>query len=111
MSFEKLTSQVNKDYLRVTSRSARSIEDIEVIKDPRLNLDTPNAAKARRMMKSRTRTGKSEINSVYRMDNAVSKPRKRKMKLRNSVSKSTVTTKDTGFIGRKDMKRRRYKGG
>ncbi|XP_077264067.1 uncharacterized protein LOC143898447 isoform X2 [Temnothorax americanus] len=114
MSFEKLTSQADENYLRVTPCSARRmVEDIEDIEDLGLNLvnlDMPNTAKARRVVKSRSRTGRSEINSVYRMDNSVSKPRKRKAKLRSSVSKSTVTTKDTGFIGRKEAKRRRHRG-
>ncbi|XP_071653282.1 uncharacterized protein [Temnothorax longispinosus] len=115
MSFEKLTSQVDEDYLRVTPCSAkRSVKDIEGIEDSGglnlVNLNMSNTAKTRRVVKSRSRTGRSEINSVYRMDNSVSKPRKRKAKLRSSVSKSTVTTKDTGFIGRKEAKRRRHRG-
>lgn len=112
MSFEKPTSQADDDYFRVTSCSAkRGGKDVEGDENPGLNVDTPNVAKARRMVKSRPRTGKSEMNSVCRADNAVSKSRKRKAKLRSSVSKSTVTTKDTGFIGRKETKRRRHRGG
>ncbi|XP_011872993.1 PREDICTED: uncharacterized protein LOC105564867 [Vollenhovia emeryi] len=113
MSSEKLTTQADEVYPRVKPHCARrSDEDIDGIVDPGFNLfgDTPNVAKARRVMKSSSRTGRSEINSVYRTDNAVSKTRKRKAKLRSSVSKSTVTTKDTGFVGRKEAKRRRHKG-
>jgi len=112
MSIERLTSQVDENYLRVTPCSARKdIEDVEDNEDSELNLDTLNIVKGRQMVKSRSRTERSEINSVCRADNAVSKTRKRKAKLRSSVSKSTVTTKDTGFIGKKDAKRRRHRGG
>lgn len=111
MSFEKMTSQIDEDYLRVMPCSARrGVERVEGVEDPGLNLDTPNIARIRRAEKNKSRTGRSEINSVYRADNAVSKARKRKAKLRSSVSKSTITTKDTGFIGRKEVKRRRHKG-
>ncbi|XP_011690061.1 PREDICTED: uncharacterized protein LOC105451365 isoform X3 [Wasmannia auropunctata] len=112
MSLEGLTSRADKDYLRATSCSAtRGAEDVGGIEDPGLNLDAPNVVKARRAVKrDRSRTGRSDMNSVCRADNAVSKMRKRKAKIRSSVSKSTVTTKDTGFIGRKEVKRRRHKG-
>lgn len=111
MSFEKLTPQADEDYFCVTPCSARrDVEDVEDVEDPGLSLNTPNVAKVRRVRKNRSKTGRSEINSVCRTDNAVSKGRKRKAKLRNSMSKSTVTTKDTGFIGREEVKRRRHRG-
>jgi len=112
MSIERLTSQADEDYFRGTPCSARKdIENIEDNEDPELNLDTLNIVKGRRMVKTRSRTERSEINSVCRADNVMSKTRKRKAKLRSSVSKSTITTKDTGFIGKKDAKRRRHRGG
>ncbi|XP_039311627.1 uncharacterized protein LOC105202730 isoform X3 [Solenopsis invicta] len=80
------------------------------VEDSGLNLDAPSVVKVRRMKKSRSRTGRSEINSVYRKSNAISKGRKRKAKLQSSISKSTVTTKDTGFISREEVKKRRRKG-
>lgn len=102
--------QADEDYLRVRPCSARrDVEDIEDAEDPELILDAPNATK-RQTMKSRLRAERGEINSVRKTDNAVFKARKRK-KLRSSVSKSTVTTKDTGFVGRKETKKRRHRGG
>ncbi|XP_036143117.1 uncharacterized protein LOC105838113 [Monomorium pharaonis] len=108
MSFEKLTSQA-KNYFRLTPRSTRSVKDVEDVKDPGLNLEISSVAKIKRVRKNKSRTGRSEISSVGRIDNAMSKGRKRK-KLRSSMSKSTVTTKGTGFIGRKETKKRRHRG-
>lgn len=109
MSFEQLAAQADEDYLCVAPCSASG--DVEEgVEDPELNVDTPNAAK-RRTVKSRLKTERSDVNSVIKTNNAVSKARKRKAKLRSSVSKSTVTTKDTGFVGRREAKRRRHRGG
>ncbi|KYQ57596.1 hypothetical protein ALC60_03558 [Trachymyrmex zeteki] len=112
MSLERMTLQADdKDYLHATPCSARpGIKDVEGVEDPGLNLNTLNIAKIRRLMKSRSKTGRSEMNSVCRADNAMPKVRKKKTKLRSSISKSTVTTRDTGFIGRKEAKKHRYKG-
>lgn len=97
---------MDEDYFRLMLSSAKR-HDVE---DSGLNLDAPSVVKVRRMKKSRSRTGRSEINSVYRKSNAISKGRKRKAKLQSSISKSTVTTKDTGFISREEVKKRRRKG-
>ncbi|XP_018361531.1 PREDICTED: uncharacterized protein LOC108760214 isoform X2 [Trachymyrmex cornetzi] len=112
MSLERMTLQAgDESYINATPCSARpGVKDVEGVEDPKLNLNTLNTTKARRLVKSRSKTGRNEMNSVCRADNAVSKVRKRKTKLRSSISKSTVTTRDTGFIGRKESKRRRYKG-
>ncbi|XP_029162109.1 uncharacterized protein LOC114933677 [Nylanderia fulva] len=54
---------------------------------------------------------RSESNSIYnKTSHTLSKVRKKKGRLRNSVSKSTVATKDTSLIGRKEAKKRRHKG-
>lgn len=108
MSFEQLAAQADEDYLCVAPCFASG--DVEKdVEDPELNMNTPNAAK-RRAVKSRPKTERSDINSVIKVNNVVSKARKRKAKLRSSVSKSTVTTKDTGFLGRREAKRRRHRG-
>jgi len=107
MSLEQMTLQTDDEsYIHGTPRP--SVKDVESVKDPKLNLNMLNTTKARRLVKSRSKTGRSEINSVCRTDNMMPKARKRKTKLRSSISKSTVTT--TGFIGRKEMKKRRHKG-
>ncbi|KYN05777.1 hypothetical protein ALC62_03256, partial [Cyphomyrmex costatus] len=112
MSLERMTLRADdEDYLRAIPYSVRpGVEKVEGAINPGLNSNTSNATKARRLIKSRSRTGRSEKNSVCRVDSALPKARKRKTKLRSSISKSTVTTRDTGFIGRKEAKRRRHKG-
>ncbi|XP_070528951.1 putative leucine-rich repeat-containing protein DDB_G0290503 [Cardiocondyla obscurior] len=86
----------------------RDSEDIEGAKVLELNLNMPDIARTRLAKKSKSRTGRNKINSVCRIDSTVS--RKRKMKSRSSISKSTVTTRDTNFIGRKDTKKHRRIG-
>lgn len=105
-SIKELTS--NENYLHtIQSNSAkRSIRDAE------LNLNIPDTAKVKRAEKSKraSRMERSESNSFYnKPSDALSKMRKRKGRLRSSISKSTVTTKDTNLIGRKEAKRRRHK--
>ncbi|EGI57954.1 hypothetical protein G5I_14142 [Acromyrmex echinatior] len=114
MSLERMTLQADDEsYIHATPCSARpSVKDIEDVEDSKLNLNSESlhTTKTRRLVKSRSKTGRSEINSVRKVNNAGPKVRKRKTKLRSSISKSTVTTRDTGFIGRKEAKRRRHKG-
>ncbi|EFN66955.1 hypothetical protein EAG_15312 [Camponotus floridanus] len=106
-SIKELTS--NENYLHaIPSNSAkRNITDAE------LNLNIPDTIKVRRTEKSKrvSRLERSESNSVYnKSGDALSKMRKKKGRLRNSISKSTVTTKDTSLIGRREAKRRRQRG-
>jgi len=106
-SIKELTS--NENYLHtIPSNSVkRNITDAE------LNLNIPDTAKVRRAEKNKrvSRIERSESNSVYnKPGDVLSKMRKRKGRLRNSISKSTVTTKDTSLIGRRETKRRRQRG-
>ncbi|KYM79889.1 hypothetical protein ALC53_09594 [Atta colombica] len=111
MSLERMQAD-DESYIHATPYSARlDIKDVEGVEDPKLNLNTLNIIKAKRLMKSKSKTGRSEMSaSVCKANNVVPKARKRKTKLRSSISKSTVTTRDTGFIGRKEAKKRRHKG-
>ncbi|KAL6260599.1 hypothetical protein P5V15_008120 [Pogonomyrmex californicus] len=113
ISIEELTLQADKDYLHVMPFSARKDIEDSVLNFPNLpNILktelTENSSKSNGE-RSKSKTRKSKMSSVYKMDSTMSKARKRKAKLRSSVSKSTITTKDTGFIGRKEAKRRRHK--
>lgn len=106
-SIEKLTSKADENYFRSMSDIARGdIRDLE------LNMNNSDTAKVRRMKENKraSRMERGEINSFCKVDNTVSKSRKRKGKLRSSASKSTVTTKDTYFVRRKEAKRRRHRG-
>ncbi|XP_012056612.1 PREDICTED: uncharacterized protein LOC105619703 [Atta cephalotes] len=111
MSLERMQAD-DESYIHATPYSAKlDIKDVEGVEDPKLNLNTLNIIKAKRLMKSKSKTGRSEMSaSVCKANNVVPKARKRKTKLRSSISKSTVTTRDTGFIGRKEAKKRRHKG-
>lgn len=109
-SVEKLTSKADEEsyFCIIPPNSAR-----RDIRDAELNLNIPDIAKVRRAEKSKraSRMERSESNSVYnKAGNTLSKVRKRKGRLRSSVSKSTVATKDTSLIGRKEAKRRRHRG-
>ncbi|CAL1677269.1 unnamed protein product [Lasius platythorax] len=109
-SVEELTSKADEEsyFCVIPPNSAR-----RDIRDAELNLNIPDTAKVRRAEKSKraSRMERSESNSVYnKAGNTLSKMRKRKGRLRSSVSKSTVATKDTSLIGRKEAKRRRHRG-
>lgn len=110
-SIEKLTSKTNEEnifHVIPPNSAKRDIRDAE------LNLNIPDTAKIKRVEKSKrvSRMERSELNSIYNNTNdTLSKVRKRKGRLRSSVSKSTVATKDTSLIiGRKEVKRRRHRG-
>ena len=111
MSLERMQAD-DESYIHTTPYSARlDIKDVEGVEDPKLNLNTMNIIKAKRLMKSKSKTERSEMSaSVCKANNVMPKVRKRKTKLRSSISKSTVTTRDTDFIGRKEAKKRRHKG-
>lgn len=105
-SIKELTS--NENYLHaIQSNSAKRNR-----RDAELSLNVPDIVKVRRTEKGKraSRMERSESNSFYnKPGDALSKMRKRKGKLRSSISKSTITTKDTNLIGRKEAKRRRHK--
>lgn len=107
-STEELISKTDEDYLCVIPSCVRE----EDIRRSELNLDTSEDTKARQAAKCKYASGTpgSETNSACKTSDAPFKIRKRKGKVRSSVSKSTVTTKDTCLIGRKEAKRRRNRG-
>lgn len=101
-------STADEDYFRSMPEVVR-----EDIGDLKLNLDVSDTARIGRTERNKQRVSKmerNEANSSCKADDTVPKTRKRKGKLRGSASKSTVTTKDTYFVRRKEAKRRRYKG-
>lgn len=108
-SIKELTSKANENYSRASPSNSAKRNMI----DAKLNLNRPDIAKVRRAEKSKrvSRIERSESNSVYNKScDALSKIRKRKGRLRSSISKSTVTTKDTSLIGRREAKRRKHRG-
>ncbi|RLU19452.1 hypothetical protein DMN91_008009 [Ooceraea biroi] len=105
-SIEELTSKADEDYFcMIPSTTKRDLVG------PELNLEIPDTAKARRAerRKRATKVDKRETNSKAG-DATIPKARKRKGKLRSSVSKSTVTTRDTSYIGKKEAKKRKHRG-
>lgn len=103
---EELTSKADEEnYFHVIP----PISEKRNIRDAKLNLNVTNTAKVKLAEKSK-RASRSESNSIYnKTGHTLSKVRKRKGRLRSSVSKSTVTTKDTNF-GRKEAKKRKHRG-
>lgn len=102
-SVEELTSKAN-DYFHELIPSNSEKRDF---RDAELNIS--DTAKIRRTDKSKqaSRMERNESNSIYnKVGDTLSKTRKKKGRLRSSISKSTVTTKDTNLIGRKEAKRK-----
>ncbi|XP_012216078.2 putative leucine-rich repeat-containing protein DDB_G0290503 [Linepithema humile] len=105
-SIEELTSKADEDYFHSMSDIVtKDIGDLE------LNLNILDTAKVRRTERNKhvSRMERSETNSFYKADDTISKTRKRKGKLRSSASKSTVATKETYFVRRKEIKRRKHR--
>ncbi|KAL6422026.1 hypothetical protein ACFW04_010844 [Cataglyphis niger] len=106
-SVEELTSEAN-DYFHELIPSNSEKKDF---RDAELNI--PDTAKIRRVDKSKqaSRMEKNESNSIYnKIGDTLSKMRKKKVRIRSSISKSTVATKDTNLIGRKEAKKRKHRG-
>lgn len=104
-SIPELASEANADYLCVMPSTAK-----QNIASTKMKLAIPDARRAEKRKRT-TRVDKRETNSFYKAGDAtISKVRKRKGKLSSSVSKSTVATRDTNYISKKDAKRRKHKG-
>lgn len=106
-SVKPSVSRVDEDCFCVKPSCLR-----ENSRESELNLGTLEATKARQTVKCKYALGmpRNETDFTCKTNDAASKIRKRKGKLRNSISKSTVTTKDTYLLGRKETKKRRNKG-
>lgn len=107
---EELTSRTAENYFRAMSSSTRG--DIAEISE--LDLDVSDGRKTARTEKDNSRAlsraQRNEASSTCKTGDAVSKTRKRKGKLRSFASKSTIATKDTSLVGRREIKRRRHRG-
>lgn len=109
-SVEELTLKANEENnyfheLIPPNSEKRDFRDAE--------LNIPDTAKVRRADKSNraSRLERTELNSIYnKAGDTLSKMRKKKGRLRSSISKSTVATKDTNLIGRKEAKKRKHRG-
>ncbi|EFN87312.1 hypothetical protein EAI_06082 [Harpegnathos saltator] len=100
-SVEGFVSRMDKDHLCITPNCMQ-----EDTGEAELNLDTSNDTKTKQTVKCKYAPG-NDANSTCKMNEAATRIRKRKGKLRSSDSKSTVMTKDTG---RKEARRRKNKG-
>ncbi|XP_032671194.1 uncharacterized protein LOC116844139 [Odontomachus brunneus] len=106
-SVKELVSRADEDYFCETPSCLRKDS-----RESELNSDRLENTKVRQAAKCKYVSGtpRNETNSTLKTSDAASKIRKRKGKLRSSVSKSTVTSKDTYLLNRKETKRRRNRG-
>lgn len=109
-SVEELTaSKPGEDYFHVMPSTTRG-EIVDLESDFNIS-DTVNSKRVERRKRA-TRTEKKDTNSLYKVaDATMSKVRKRKGKVHSSASRSTVVTRDTSYIGKKEAKRRKHRGG
>ncbi|XP_012149373.2 uncharacterized protein LOC100877114 isoform X2 [Megachile rotundata] len=110
--FEQLILDTQNEHLLQELSSARNNFKLNIsgsVKDGSLGRNKISS-KIEKNSKSIPSAVSSKKGSSCKLDNIVSlKLKKRRRKIHCSNSKSTVTTRDTNFLGRKDAKRRKQK--
>lgn len=121
---ELITYRPDKDQEEYTKRAQSSFRN-EINKQALLlkfseNIDNTQTTKRRKSLKSdrKQRTTaysalsnkKMIVGKIDDTNSAISKVKRKRGKLRNANSKSTVATKDTNLSDRKDCKKRKHKG-
>lgn len=110
--FEQLVLDDQNEYLLQELSSAR--DNIKLNTFGSIKNESPGKNKIYTRTEKNDKAGSSTLSSKKgsssKLDNIVSiKLKRRRRKLHCSNSKSTVTTKDTNLLGRKDIKKRKPK--
>ncbi|KOC70758.1 hypothetical protein WH47_06798, partial [Habropoda laboriosa] len=111
-SFEQLILDNQNEYLLQELSSVRDDSKFNIsgsVKDGSID-KSKICAKSEKKEKAVSSTLSSKKGSLCKLDDTISlKFKRRRKKVHSSNSRSTVTTRDTNFVGRKDTKKRKQK--